>query len=202
MHQFFIHTVGIIACLANATFVQAHPIQHEKLSLYWTELRDMCQCCMLLFQVPRSALDSHYHNLIRSSSDELHYLPHLEHNMRRFGCINPAYRKRPELKHRLQCDPLVLALCDFVTGSNFNPVACSIDFAVPLYDKPSSRTLDKDSSNQTHPVRYYCVPLAMNGQPVDNWQRRQSNNGINDRSRYNLIEQPFSAVVFGRNNCQ
>lgn len=196
--------VGIITCLATATFVKASPIPVHNLSLHWSEVREMCQCCMLLFQVPRSTLDYHYHSLIQSPS-KLTYLPFLEHNLRRFGCINPGYRSRPPLKHNLQCDPIVLALCDVDTGSNFNPGATVVDYSIPLFDKRESTTTNNNEADSTlpNPVRYYRVPLVANNhhpQPavVDGWQWRKSSAETANNTPI-IREQPFCAVVYGRN---
>lgn len=159
----------------------------------------MCQCCMLLLQIPRSALDHHYNYLIQSPG-KLTYLPHLEHNLRRFGCINPGYRVPAPLKHGLECNPIVLALCDIDTGSNFNPYAASIDYPVSLNDTQAA-SIHPDA-HSTHPssVRYYRVTLVASGHQMDgNWKWRQSDAVDQHLYSNEINNQPLCAVVFGQN---
>lgn len=155
----------------------------------------MCQCCMLLFQVPRQSLDLQYNYLIQWP-DKLTYLPHLNINLRRFGCIHPDYRRRPPLKHGLKCNAIVLALCDIDTGSNLNPVAASLDFPVPLGDSPLKLN-NTDDSTIPHPVRYYCVSMVNESQSSD--ETLPFSVGRNDfRSNRQVLDPPMCAVVFGK----
>lgn len=150
---------------------------------------------MLLLHVPRSSLNFHYAQLIQTRSP-LVYLPHLERNQRRFGCIHPGYRNRPPLKHGLQCNAIILSLCDLRTGSNFSPAAAlSLERAVPLYD---ARDIDV---NKPNPVCYYRVAM-LPSQPADDLVARKAQVSFVGASNLDEIQDmQLSAVVYGLNVC-
>lgn len=167
-------TVGIITCFSSATFVKASPIASESLTLYWSELQAMCKCTLMLLQVPRPTLDFNYAALIRTPNNALSFLPHLTLNERRFGCLNPAYRQRPPLKHGLVCDPMILALCNVSTGCNVL-ITTTAEMPFQLCDRPIRQNEGNQPAGGQHQIRYVRVTLPLLGNGTDDCLRNAVN---------------------------